>query len=189
MPLRPAGGVGIFFGEGGLKAMRLHIGLVHQQLPPLDFILAEANLHQQQPCDIGFRVKGGLQHWLGFCQIRSVMIELSSNRVATQELGVDAEHFYAEVKPGVGTQKCEAVSSPSGGQPAAAFGCKGERCAHMVVRDEVFSNIKGVSVAPGGVVFGHIWWCDRKRIDDVGVDGRPKSLTFPVAGYLDLRSA
>lgn len=32
--------------------------------------------------------------------------------------------------------QCEAVSSPSGGQPAAAFGCKGERCAHMVVRDE-----------------------------------------------------
>lgn len=30
--------------------------VVVQQLPPLDFILAEANLHQQQPCDIGFRV-------------------------------------------------------------------------------------------------------------------------------------
>ena len=51
------------------------------------------------------QVKGGLQHWLGFCQIRSVMIELGSNRVATQELGIDAEHFYAEVKPGIGPQK------------------------------------------------------------------------------------
>lgn len=33
------------------------------------------------------------------------MIELGSNRVATQELGIDAEHFYAKVKPGSGTQK------------------------------------------------------------------------------------
>ncbi len=30
MPFRPAGRVGILLGEGGLKAMRLHIGLVHQ---------------------------------------------------------------------------------------------------------------------------------------------------------------
>ncbi len=30
MPLGPAGRVGILLGEGGLKAMRLHIGLVHQ---------------------------------------------------------------------------------------------------------------------------------------------------------------
>ncbi len=51
------------------------------------------------------QVECGLQHWLGFCQIRSVVIELGSNRVATQELGIDAEHFYAEVKPGTGTQK------------------------------------------------------------------------------------
>lgn len=40
------------------------------------------------------------------------MIELSSNRVATQELGVDAEHFYAEVKPGVGTQKVRELFQP-----------------------------------------------------------------------------
>ncbi len=51
------------------------------------------------------QVKGGLQHWVSLCQIGSVVIELGSNRVATQELGIDAERFYAEVKPGVGTQK------------------------------------------------------------------------------------
>ena len=30
MPLRPAGGVSILLGEGRLKAMSLHIGLIHQ---------------------------------------------------------------------------------------------------------------------------------------------------------------
>ena len=30
MPLRPAGRVGVLLGEGGLKAMRLHVGLIHQ---------------------------------------------------------------------------------------------------------------------------------------------------------------
>ncbi len=62
-------------------------------------------------------------------------------------------------------------------------------CSRPFVVCPVFGNIKGVSVAPGGIVLGHIWWCDRKRIDDVGIDGRPKALTFPVAGYLDLHSA
>lgn len=58
------------------------------------------------------QVKSGLQHWLSFCQIRRVVIELGSNRVATQELGVNAEHFYAEVKPGTGIQKVRGLFQP-----------------------------------------------------------------------------
>ena len=38
--------------------------VVVQQLPPLYFILAEANLYKQQPCDIGFRVIAVLMYEL-----------------------------------------------------------------------------------------------------------------------------
>lgn len=44
-------------------------------------------------------------------------------------------------------------------------------------------------VAASGIVFGNNRWCDRKWVDDVGVDGRSEPLTLPVAGDMDLHDA